>query len=96
LSRFTQKDSTLDCSLNDESLYISALDNIQKRKKTGADYQPRNFYYPNFNMNPYYYNPMNMNYMNPNPYFQGGPMNPTNGGGMKTGGGFYGGRGGGN
>ncbi len=44
-------------------------------------------------MNPYYFNPMNMNYMNPNPYYQSGPMNTGNGGNFKTGG-YYGGRGG--
>jgi hypothetical protein len=57
------KGSLLNCSLNFESLYISALEYIQKRKR---EYPRPNqpYYYPNYSMQqPYYYPPMNMGYM---------------------------------
>jgi len=98
LSQTPLKDSHLNCSLHFESLYISALEYIQKRKK---EYPRTNqpYYYPNYSMQqPYYYPPMNMGYMknmyeNPNTFYQnpnmGAPMNINGGGNMKNGGGYY-------
>jgi len=81
LSSQTFRDSVIDCALNFESLYISALELLKKRPKRPIDHQKnRNFnMMPQYQMPPYYFNPMNNGYMRnfypPPNFFMPGQMN---------------------
>jgi len=100
LTKNSFKGSSLQCSLDFLTLYISALENVKKNKKNKT-YQPQ--YRPNNNymMNPYnqmYYPQMQYGYNmygNPNMYTQGNinmgvPMNMQNNGmGSSPNGNFY-------
>jgi hypothetical protein len=82
LSSQTFRDSVIDCALNFESLYISALELLKKRPKRPIDHQKNRGGYmmPQYQMPPYYFNPMNNGYMRnfypPPNFFMPGQMNP--------------------
>jgi hypothetical protein len=59
------QDAPIDCQLNFESLYISALENVKKRSsKKYNDYpQNRQYMQPTYTMAPFFFNQMNNGYM---------------------------------
>jgi hypothetical protein len=64
LSKTQYKDAPIDCQLNFESLYISALENVKRRKKLNDYPQNRPYMVPTYQqMAPFFFNQMNNGYI---------------------------------